>query len=64
MIAAWTWRPLPVPDLTLLQPQGQQWETSRYEAYQAQLAARAIGGTFRLAVAFLRRASERSLSLP
>jgi hypothetical protein len=63
-IAAWTWRPLPVPDLTLLQPQGQQWETSRYEAYQAQLAARAIGGTFRLAVAFLRRASERSLSLP
>jgi hypothetical protein len=61
-IAAWTWKPLPEPDLTLLQPQGQQWEASRYEAYQAQLASHPIGGTFSLAAVFLQRAADRSLS--
>jgi hypothetical protein len=61
-IAAWTWKPLPEPDLTLLQPQGQEWEASRYEAYQAQLAAHPIGDTFSLAAAFLQQAAERSLS--
>lgn len=61
-IAAWTWRPLPEPDLTLLQAQGQEWEASRYEAYQAQLANHPIGDTFSLTAAFLQHAAERSLS--
>jgi hypothetical protein len=61
-VGAWTWKPLPEPDLALLQPRGQEWETTRYEAYQAQLANHPIGGTFSLATAFLQRAAERSLS--
>jgi endogenous inhibitor of DNA gyrase (YacG/DUF329 family) len=61
-IAAWTWKSLPEPDLTLLQPRGQEWEMTRYEAYQAQLANRPIGDTFSLATAFLQHASERGLS--
>jgi hypothetical protein len=61
-IAAWTWKPLPEPDLTLLQPRGQEWEMTRYQAYQAQLANHPIGGTFSTAAAFLQHASERSLS--
>jgi hypothetical protein len=61
-IAAWTWRPLPQPDLTSLQPRGQEWEMTRYQAYQAQLASHRIGETFSLAAAFLRQASDRSLS--
>lgn len=45
-ITAWTWRPLPVPAVTTLPPRGQQWELSRYEAYQELLAGRGIGETF------------------
>jgi hypothetical protein len=61
-VAAWTWKSLPEPDLALLQPRGQEWETTRYEAYQAQLANHPIGATFSLATAFLQRAADRSLS--
>ena len=62
-IATWTWRPVPEPDLASLQPRGQQWEMTRYRAYQAELAGHPIAGTFSLAAAFLRQASDRSLSL-
>jgi hypothetical protein len=61
-IAAWTWRPVPEPDLASLQPRGQEWEISRYRAYQAQLVHHPIGGTFSRAAAFLRTASEMSLT--
>jgi hypothetical protein len=61
-IAAWTWRPVPPPDLTSLHPRGQEWEMTRYRAYQAELAGHPIGGTFSLAAAFLRQASDSSLS--
>jgi hypothetical protein len=61
-IAAWTWKPLPEPDLALLPPRGQEWEMTRYEAYQSYLADHPIGGTFSLATAFLQHASEKSLS--
>lgn len=61
-IAAWTWRPVPEPDLMSLQPRGQEWEMTRYRAYQAELAGHPIGGTFSLAAAFLRQASDSSLS--
>jgi hypothetical protein len=61
-IAAWTWRSLPEPGLDSLPARGQEWEMTRYREYQAQLAARPIGETFRRAAAFLRRASESCLT--
>ena len=61
-IVAWTWRPVPEPDLTSLQPRAQDWEMTRYRAYQAELASHPIGGTFSLAAAFLQQASDSSLS--
>jgi len=63
-IAAWTWRPLPQPGLDALPARGQEWEMTRYREYQAQLAARPVGETFRRAAAFLRRASESCLTHP
>lgn len=61
-IADWTWKPVPEPDLTSYQARGQEWEKTRYAAYQAQLASKPIGSTFRLARAFLRDAYDRSQS--
>jgi len=52
-VAAWTWRSLPRPVLASLPARGQEWEMRRYREYQAQLAGRPVGETFRLAVAFL-----------
>ena len=52
-ITEWTWRSLPAPTLETLPPRGQEWELSRYQAYQDRLAARPIGETFALASAFL-----------
>ena len=45
-ITEWTWRSLPVPAVATLPPRGQEWELSRYEAYQELLAGRNVGGTF------------------
>ncbi len=61
-IAAWPWRSLPEPGLDSLPARGQEWEMTRYREYQAQLAARPVGETFRRAAAFLRRASESCLA--
>lgn len=61
-IAAWTWRPLPEPGLDALPARGQEWEMTRYREYQAWLAGSPVGGTFRRAAAFLRRASERCIA--
>jgi hypothetical protein len=61
-VAAWTWRSLPEPTLALLSERGQEWEMSRYREYQARLASRPVGETFRRAAGFLRLASEASLS--
>ena len=63
-IAAWTWRSLPEPGLDSLPARGQEWEMTRYRQYQAQLAARPVGETFRCAAAFLRQASESCLTHP
>jgi hypothetical protein len=52
-VTAWTWKSLPEPDLGKLPPRGQDWELTRYHAYQAQLVGRTIGETFRQATAFL-----------
>jgi hypothetical protein len=45
-ITEWTWRPLPVPAVETLPPRGQEWELSRYEAYQNLLAGLTVGETF------------------
>lgn len=61
-VAAWTWKPVPEPALGTLTPRGRAWELERYQAYQAQLASRAVGGTFTRAAAFLGIATEGILS--
>ena len=45
-ITQWTWRSLPVPAVATLPPRGQEWELSRYEAYQELLAGHSVGETF------------------
>ena len=56
-VTGWSWRSLPEPALASLPPRGQAWELERYRAYQAQLAGRTMGETFRRAPTFLRLAS-------
>jgi hypothetical protein len=56
-ITGWTWRPAQEPELASLPPRGQAWETTRYRAYQAQLAGHTIGETFGRATAFLKLAA-------
>ena len=52
-ITEWTWRSLPAPTVTALPPRGQEWELSRYQAYQDLLAGHTIGETFSRTSAFL-----------
>jgi endogenous inhibitor of DNA gyrase (YacG/DUF329 family) len=52
-ITEWTWRSLPVPAVETLPPRGQEWELSRYEAYQELLAGHTVGETFQRTSAFL-----------
>ncbi len=51
-ITEWTWRSLPAPAVETLPPRGQEWELSRYEAYQDLLAGRPVGETFSRTSAF------------
>jgi hypothetical protein len=62
-VTAWTWKSLPEPDLGTLPPRGQDWELTRYHAYQAHLAGRTIGETFRQATAFLNLVAATTQSL-
>jgi hypothetical protein len=52
-ITEWSWQSLPVPSIATLPPRGQEWELSRYQAYQDLLAGRTIGETFSRTSAFL-----------
>ena len=45
-ITEWTWRSLPAPAVATLPPRGQEWELSRYQAYQDVLAGQRVGETF------------------
>jgi hypothetical protein len=45
-ITQWTWRSLPAPPVATMPPRGQEWELSRYEAYQDVLAGHSVGETF------------------
>jgi hypothetical protein len=53
----WTWSSLPEPVTEELSPRGEEWERSRYRAYQDWLAGRTIAHTFTLATGFLRMAA-------
>ena len=55
-VTAWRWRPVPEPDLGSLPRRGQEWEMTRYRAYQAQLAGHTIVETFGRAAVFLKLA--------
>ncbi len=62
LIAGWRWRPVPEPGLALLPRRGQMWETTRYQAYQARLAAHTMGEVFGPAAAFLKLAAAHAPS--
>jgi hypothetical protein len=53
---AWTWNPLPEPDLSRLPDSSRDWEMSRYRAYQARLADRDVARVFARCAEFLERA--------
>jgi hypothetical protein len=59
-LTAWTWKSVPRPALDSLPLRGQEWEMTRYRAYQAQLAGHTIGETFGRAADFLQLAAERA----
>ncbi len=52
-VAAWTWKPVPAPDLGLVLPRGRAWEVSRYRQYRDQLAGRPVGESIGRAATFL-----------
>jgi hypothetical protein len=52
-----TWKLVPQPASGLLTSRGRAWEMTRYQAYLARLAGRAIGETFGCAAAFLTMAA-------
>lgn len=49
----WTWRSLPAPACADLSAHGQEWELTRYQAYQRRLAGREVTACFVLAAGFL-----------
>jgi len=51
--AAWAWRALPEPACDTLSPHGQEWELTRYQAYQTWLSGRPVTAAFTLAARFL-----------
>jgi hypothetical protein len=55
-VAEWTWNPDCKPVLGAQGGSGQDWELTRYQSYQAQLAGRPIGISFTCAAAFLQQA--------
>ena len=61
-IAAWTWRPMRKPALATLPVRSQEWELTRFSAYQAQLAGHRLEDTFGPAAAFLVLACGTSVS--
>lgn len=63
-ITAWAWKPVPEPALASLPPNAQDWEMTRYRAYQARLAGHTIEGIFGRAAAFLRLTANATSSGP
>jgi hypothetical protein len=52
-ITEWAWRSMPAPVVDDLPARGQEWELSRYQAYEDVLAGHTIGETFSRTSAFL-----------
>jgi hypothetical protein len=61
--ADWTWRSLPAPLWEQLSPHGQEWELTRYQAYQHRLAGREITEAFTLADGFLTQTASDAADL-
>ena len=61
-VTGWIWKPARKPALGHLRPRAQAWEMARYRAYQAGLAGRTVGETFRRAVTFLTLTSANTAS--
>jgi hypothetical protein len=59
-ITAWRWKLVPQPAPGPLTPRGQAWEMTRYRAYLARLAGRAVGETFGCTAEFLTMAAAMS----
>jgi hypothetical protein len=62
-LTGWTWKPVPEPAVASLPPRGRAWEMTRYQAYQAQLAAHTVGEVFGPAAAFLKLAAANAPSI-
>ena len=62
-ITGWTWKSAPEPAVASLPPSGQAWEMTRYQAYQAQLAAHTVGDVFGPAAAFLKMVAANAPSI-
>jgi hypothetical protein len=62
-ITNWTWKSVPEPELTSLSSRAQQWEMTRYRAYQAQLAGHTIEESFQPVAAFLRLTAAKATSM-
>ena len=62
VVAAWMWKPVPELALGPLPARVRPWETTRYRAYTAWLAGRAVGEVFGRAAAFLNLAASRAVS--
>jgi hypothetical protein len=62
-VAGWRWRRVPEPAVASLPPRGQAWEMTRYQAYEAQLAAHTVGEVFGPAAAFLKLAAANAPSI-
>jgi hypothetical protein len=56
-IAEWTWNSLPLPAVETMPARGQEWELSRYRAYQDWLAGHTVGEIFDRSAAFVTQAS-------
>ncbi|HWG60858.1 MAG TPA: hypothetical protein VG253_04020 [Streptosporangiaceae bacterium] len=52
-LAAWTWSPLPTPELGAVPPKGRKWESARYRHYGTYLAYKPVGETITTAASFL-----------
>jgi hypothetical protein len=62
-ITNWTWRSVPEPELASLPSRAQQWEMTRYRAYQAQLAGHTIEESLMPVAAFLRLTAATATSM-
>jgi hypothetical protein len=62
-ITKWTWKSVHEPELASLPSRTQQWEMTRFRAYQAQLAGQTIEESFKPTAAFLRLNAAKATSV-